>query len=92
MRYKDWAGYYAVCAYDTHPEREYFAFRHAAGIIDVTPLFKYEVTGRDAETLLSKVMARNIAKLKVGQVAYCCWCDDDGKLLDDGTVSRIDDD
>lgn len=92
MRFKDWAGYHAVCAYDTYPEREYFAFRHAAGIIDVTPLFKYEVTGRDAQTLLSKVMARNVAKLSVGQVAYCCWCDDRGKLLDDGTVSRIEED
>lgn len=91
MRFKDWAGYYAVCAYDTYPEREYFAFRHAAGVIDVTPLFKYEVHGPDAEGLLCKVMTRNIAKLSVGQVAYCCWCDDDGRLLDDGTVSRLDD-
>lgn len=90
LRFKDWAGYYAVCAYDTYVEREYFAFRHAAGIIDVTPLYKYEVRGPDAEALLCRVMARNIAKLKVGQVAYGCWCDDDGKLLDDGTVSRLD--
>jgi len=90
LRWKDWAGYHAVCAYDTYPEREYYAFRHAAGMIDVTPLFKYEVHGPDAAAFLSHVMARDIARLNVGQVAYCCWCDDRGMLLDDGTVSRLD--
>ncbi len=91
MRWKDWAGYFAVCAYDTYPEREYFAFRNGAGMIDVTPLFKYEIHGPDAAAFLSRIMVKNIAKLKIGQVAYCCWCDDHGKLLDDGTVWRIDD-
>ncbi len=90
-RWKDWGGYYAVCSYDTYHEREYFAFRHAAGLIDVTPLFKYEIHGRDAAAFLSHVMVKNIGKLKVGQVTYCCWCNAAGKLLDDGTVWRIDD-
>jgi aminomethyltransferase len=92
LRWKDWAGYFAVCAYDTYHEREYYAFRHAAGLMDVTPLFKYEVTGPDAAAFLAQVMVRNIEKLKVGRVTYCCWCDDEGKVLDDGTVSRLDDD
>ena len=91
LRWKDWAGYFAVCAFDTYPEREYFAFRHGAGMIDVTPLFKYEIYGPDAAAFLSRVMVKNIEKLKIGQVAYCCWCDDHGKLLDDGTVWRFDD-
>ena len=89
LRWKDWSGYHAVCAYDTYPEREYFAFRYAAGLIDVTPLFKYEVHGPDAASFLAHVMVKNINKLKVGQVTYCCWCDERGKLLDDGTVSRL---
>ncbi len=89
MRWKTWSGYHAVCAYDTYPEREYFAFRYAAGLIDVTPLFKYEVHGPDAASFLAHVMVKNIQKLKVGQVTYCCWCDERGKLLDDGTVSRL---
>lgn len=92
LRWKDWAGYFAVCAYDAYAEREYFAIRHAAGLMDVTPLFKYEVRGRDAAAFLSYVMVRNIAKLKRNQVTYCCWVDEAGKLLDDGTVSRLDDD
>ncbi|MFQ5351029.1 MAG: aminomethyltransferase family protein, partial [Thermoanaerobaculia bacterium] len=86
---KDWAGYYAVCSYDTTHEREYFAFREAAGLIDVTPLYKYEVYGPDAAALLSRMMVRNVRKLKVGRVGYTCWCDDAGKVVDDGTVSRL---
>ncbi len=89
LRWKDWAGYHAVCAYDTYHEREYFALRHAAGLIDVTPLFKYDVRGKDATAFLCRVMARDVSRLSVGQIAYCSWCDDDGKLLDDGTVWRL---
>ena len=89
--WKEWAGYHAVRSFDTYIEREYFAFRHAAGLMDVTPLRKYEITGPDATVFLSRVMVKNIAKLKLGQVTYCCWCDERGKLLDDGTVWRFDD-
>ncbi len=89
LRWKEWAGYHAVCSFDTCHEREYFAFRHAVGMIDITPLFKYEVHGKDAGIFLSRVMVKNIAKLKRGQVTYCCWCDDAGKVVDDGTVTRL---
>lgn len=88
-RWKDWAGYCAVCSFDTTHDREYFAFRESAGLLDVTPLYKYEVSGPDAQALLTRMMVRDVAKLKVGRVAYSCWCDDDGKVIDDGTVSRL---
>jgi len=87
MNWKDWAGYYAVASYDTSHEQEYFAYRHAAGLMDATPLFKYEVKGPDAVHLLSRIMAKDIGKVKQGRITYCCWCDDNGKILDDGTVS-----
>src|SRR5210317_1524859 len=89
--YKDWAGYYTVCSYDTTHDREYYALRNAAGLIDVSPLFKYEVSGKDATEFLSRVMVKDVSKLKVGQCAYLCWCDDYGKVLDDGTLFRLDD-
>jgi aminomethyltransferase len=92
LLWKDWAGYHAVRSYTTHHEREYFAIRHAAGMIDVTPLYKYEVYGREAAAFLDRIMVRNIRRLKVGQVAYLCWCDDGGHVIDDGTVSRLDED
>jgi aminomethyltransferase len=92
LLYKEWAGYFAVRSYDVTHDAEYYAIRNAAGLIDVTPLYKYEVHGRDACAFLSRVTIRNIAKLAVGQVAYLCWCDHEGKMIDDGTVSRLDED
>ena len=89
-RWKDWSGYAAVCSYDTTHDREYFAFRESAGLLDVSPLYKYEVWGPDAAALLSRMMVRDVAKLKVGRVGYSCWCDDDGKVVDDGTIARLD--
>jgi aminomethyltransferase len=88
-RWKDWAGYHAVCSYDICHEREYNAFRQAAGLLDVTPLFKYDVSGPDSAAFLSRITVRNIAKLKVGRVVYLCWTDDHGKILDDGTCAHI---
>ncbi len=90
--WKEWAGFHAVCSYDTCHEREYYAIRHAAGMIDVSPLQKYDVHGPDAAALLSQITVKNIDKLRVGRVTYLCWCDDDGKVLDDGVVARLDED
>jgi aminomethyltransferase len=88
-RWKDWAGYYAVCSYDMNHDREYFAFRHAAGMLDVSPLFKYVISGEDAAEFLAYVTTRDLRKLKVGQVSYCCLCDGEGKVIDDGTAARL---
>ncbi|MEJ2085983.1 MAG: aminomethyltransferase family protein [Acidobacteriota bacterium] len=88
--WKDWAGYYAACTYDVSHESEYLALRHSAGMIDVSPLYKYEVRGPDAAAFLSRVTVKDLNKLKVGRVTYLCWCDDEGKIVDDGTVSRLD--
>lgn len=89
LRWKDWAGFHAVCSYDTVHDSEYFAFRHAAGMIDVSPLFKYEITGKDAAAFLSRATTRDIRKLKPGRVTYLCWLDDEGKVIDDGTVQNL---
>lgn len=90
-RWKEWAGYHAVCSYDTCHEPEYAAFRHAAGLLDVSPLQKYRVAGSDAARLLAYVMTRDITRLAVGRVTYTCFCDERGKVIDDGTVARLDD-
>ena len=78
-------------AYDPHPDREYAAIRNAAALFDVSPLYKYLITGRDAARLLDRMVTRDVAKCAVGQVLYTPWCDAHGKVLDDGTVSRLDD-
>ena len=90
LNYRDWAGYYAVSAFETHHEHEYNAIRNAAALIDVSPLFKYILTGRDATRLVDRVITRDATRLAVGQVVYTPWCDEQGKVIDDGTVSRLD--
>ena len=91
-KYKDWAGIVAPCRYIENHVYEYTAFRQSTGVIDVTPLYKYEVRGKDAAMFLSRVTAKDVGKLKPGRVTYLCWCDDDGKVVDDGTVTRISED
>ncbi len=89
LNYREWSGYYTVSVYETHHEHEYNAIRNAAALIDVSPLFKYLITGPDATKFVNRVIARDIHKVKVGQVIYCCWCDEQGKVVDDGTITRL---
>lgn len=90
LNYRDWAGYYAVSAYESHHEHEYNAIRNAAALIDISPLFKYLVTGPDATRLVDRVVTRDATKVAVGQVIYTPWCEERGKVIDDGTVTRLD--
>lgn len=78
-------------SYELSHEREYHAIRGSAALFDVSPLYKYLVRGKDSARLLDHVVTRNIQELKVGQVAYTPWCDAAGKVLDDGTIARLDD-
>ena len=89
LNYREWSGYYTVSAYETHHEHEYNAIRNAAALIDISPLFKYRVTGRDATRLVDRIITRDMSKVSVGQVIYTPWCDEHGKVIDDGTVSRL---
>jgi aminomethyltransferase len=89
LSYREWSGFYAVSAYETHHEHEYNAIRNAAALIDVTPLYKYVISGRDATRFVNRVIARDINKVAVDQVIYCCWCDEYGKVIDDGTITRL---
>ncbi len=89
LNYREWSGYYTVSVYEVHHEHEYNAIRNAAALIDISPLYKYLVTGKDATRLVNRVITRDINKVKVGQVIYCCWCDEEGKVIDDGTISRL---
>jgi aminomethyltransferase len=91
LNYRDWSGYYAVSAYEPHHEHEYNAIRNAAALIDISPLFKYIVRGRDAARLVDRVVTRDVRKMAPGQVWYLPWCDETGKVIDDGTVTRLDD-
>jgi glycine cleavage system T protein (aminomethyltransferase) len=89
LNYREWSGYYAVSAFEAHHEHEYNAIRNAAALIDISPLFKYRVTGKDASRLVDRIITRDVRKISVGQVVYTPWCDEQGKVIDDGTVSRL---
>src|SRR5229473_5312192 len=89
LNYREWSGYYTVSTYEVHHEHEYNAIRNAAALIDISPLYKYMVTGNDATKLVNRVITRDINKVKVGQVIYCCWCDQQGMVIDDGTITRL---
>lgn len=89
LNYREWSGYYTVSAYEAHHEHEYNAIRNAAALIDISPLYKYRVTGSDATKLVDRVITRDARKISLGQVVYTPWCDEYGKVIDDGTVSRL---
>jgi aminomethyltransferase len=83
-----WAGYSTVDVFTT-AEQEYFAIRNAATLYDLTPMVKYRVAGRDALAYLNRLVTRDIGKLNNNRVAYCVWCNDSGRVIDDGTVFRL---
>jgi aminomethyltransferase len=89
LNYREWSGYYTVSVYEMHHEHEYNAIRNSAALIDISPLFKYKVTGKDATKFVNRVISRDINKVAIDQVIYCCWCDPEGKVIDDGTVTRL---
>lgn len=89
LNYREWSGYYTVSAYETHHDHEYNAIRNAAALIDISPLFKYRLSGRDATRLVNRIVTRDIGRVPVGRVIYTPWCDERGKVIDDGTVSRL---
>jgi aminomethyltransferase len=90
--WRDWSGYLAAGSYEPGHDREYYAIRNAVGLIDVSPLCKYDVTGPDALRLLNKVIPRNLSRFEVDQIKYSPWCDEEGKIIDDGTVWRLGED
>jgi glycine cleavage system T protein (aminomethyltransferase) len=89
QNWRTWSGYFVAGSYDVMHDYEYHAIRNSAGLIDVSPLYKYEIRGRDALKLVNRVMTRDAAKCAVGQALYGCLCEDDGAVIQDGTVFRL---
>ena len=88
--WRRWAGYVVASSYELSHEREYHAIRSSAALLDVSPLYKYLVRGKDAARLLDRVVTRDVTRAQVGDVLYTAWCDAAGKVLDDGTIARLD--
>ena len=88
--WRRWAGYVAASSYELSHEREYHAIRSSAALLDISPLYKYRIEGPGAARLLDRMVTRNVTRAAVGQVLYTPWCDSAGKVLDDGTIARLD--
>ncbi len=89
QEWRRWSGYLSATNYELTHENEYFAIRTKAALLDISPLKKYLIEGIDAIALLDKLVTRNIKICKVGQVMYTPWCDENGKVIDDGTIQRL---
>src|SRR5215510_4508048 len=92
QQWREWSGYFASSVYADFHDIEYNAIREAAALIDVSPLFKYRVSGPDASRLVDRVITRDTTKLAPGVVFYTPCCDEHGKVIDDGTIHHLDDD
>jgi aminomethyltransferase len=92
QNWRNWSGYFVAGSYDVMHDYEYHAIRNSAGLIDVSPLYKYDIRGRDSLRLVNRVMTRDVSKCAVGQALYGCLCEDDGAVIQDGTVFRLGED
>jgi aminomethyltransferase len=92
MAWGEWAGYWSAAVYADFHDIEYNAIREAAAMFDTSPLYKFVISGPEAARLLDRVMTRDVRKLAVGRVLYSPWCDENGKVLDDGNLARIEED
>ena len=88
----EWAGWLSANVYDLDHTHEYLAIRTSCGVFDTSPLYKYQIQGPDALRLLNRVVTQDVSRYAVGKSMYTPWCDDEGKIIDDGIVARIDED
>ncbi|MBX3171476.1 MAG: aminomethyltransferase family protein [Candidatus Eremiobacteraeota bacterium] len=89
-QWRRWGGYSVASAYEMTHDREYLAMRNACALLDVSALYKYEISGPDAHAFLNRLVTRDISQMQPGGMAYTPWCDSQGKVVDDGTICRLD--
>ena len=89
QEWRRWAGYLSATNYELTHDNEYFAIRTKAGLLDISPLYKYRIKGKDSIFFINRLVTRNISICEVGQVMYSPWCDENGKVIDDGTIQRL---
>ena len=86
----EWSGWLAANSYELDHSHEYLAIRTSCGVFDTSPLYKYIIHGPDALKLMNRVVTQDVSKYGVGKSMYTPWCDDNGKIIDDGIVARVD--
>jgi aminomethyltransferase len=92
QNWRNWSGYFVASSYEVLHDYEYHSIRNSAALIDISPLFKYDVRGKDALKFVNRVITRDAAKCAVNQAIYTCWCNEEGEVIQDGTVFRLGED
>jgi len=87
--WEHWSNHLAAVRYSPSEKFEYFAVRNSAGLFDSSPLYKYRITGPEAERFLAGVFVRDIRACQPGHAQYTLWCDDRGFVVEDGVVLRL---
>ena len=87
-RYEEWSGYTTLGSFACEGQ-EYFAVRNTCGVHDLCPMIKYDISGPDSERYLNRLLTRDVRKVTPRRVAYSVWCDDNGHVIEDGTVFRF---
>jgi aminomethyltransferase len=88
--WNEWSGWLSANVYDLDHTHEYLAIRTSCGVFDTSPLYKYQIHGPDALKLMNRVVTQDVSRYGVGKSMYTPWCDDNGKMIDDGIVARVD--
>ena len=71
--------------------REVRATRGSLGLLDASTLGKLLVSGPDAGKFLDMLYTNRMSTLKPGKCRYGLTCSENGFLIDDGVVARLDD-
>jgi aminomethyltransferase len=87
----DWEGWFWPNTFGD-ATAEHHAIRNDVGVWDASPLRKWELRGPDALALADRVFTNDMASLEIGQIRYAPFCDENGKMLGDGTVFKLADD
>jgi len=86
--WSSWNGFkFADYYYDV--DYEYFCIRNTCGTYDICPMQKYLIEGADALAMLDRMVTRDLNKLRINRVTYVAWCNDSGRMIDDGTIFRL---
>ena len=88
-RWRKWSGFFIADSYFPAHDLEYHAIRFSAALFDVTPMCKYRIAGPDAAKLVDRVITRRVDRIKPMRAIYTPWCDEHGRVLDDGTVALL---
>ncbi|MDX6521906.1 MAG: aminomethyltransferase [Gaiellales bacterium] len=88
-RFAQWRGWEWIAGFGDDPASEHRAVRTGCGIWDKSPLQKWLLTGPQALTAADRFFTNDMRSLRPGQVRYGAFCDDDGRMLGDGTVFAL---